>query len=249
MFSWLKRFKKNPLDLEFVDNSRSVYQHFPVKRAKDFHPLTFNHQKKTYGKHLLPHCPGMIDYAEIGYIIPAWVDIHILANPAGVVHYIGSRTRGTRGFLQGREMDNKTVEGLPSFHVEDGVPPVALNFGSPWSVFASKNISALVMPPIFHANYLDDLHVVPGVVDYEKFHTINFICMPKRRCEVHIKAGDPLIHVIPIWNKEFNAGYGPGTDEQRDLSLNEIPRDDPQYYRRYQMHKKKYNITTKEEQE
>ena len=243
MFEWFKR--RNEKDLEFVDTHRTVYQHHPVRRAKDVKPLTFDIQKKKYGKHMLPHCPGMIDYAEVGYIVPAWIDMHILANKAGVVHYIGSASRGPRGFSQGREMDPRPVEG--TFELQDGIPAVALNFGSPWGVFASKNISALVMPAYYHSNVLDDLHVIPGVVDYKKFHTLNFICMPKRKCEVHIKAGDPLLHVIPIWNKEFNAGYGPGTQEQLDAFSNEIAGDDKQYYRKYYMFKKSYNIQSNEE--
>lgn len=233
-------FKKQK-DLEFVDTSRTAYQTYPVMRAADVKPVTFEHQKTKYHKHLMPHCPGMIQYAEMGYIIPAWVDIHIKANKAGVAHYIGSSDRGTRNYLPGRAMDPNIIDGI--FEPEDGVPLTALNFGSPWGIFAKGDVTALLLPAQYHSTFLDDLLVLPGSVDYKKFHTSNFICVPKRECEVHIKAGDPLLHVIPFWNKEFNAGFGPGTDVQIDKWNNEIPGDDKQYYRRFQMLKKVFRLS------
>ena len=39
---------------------------------------------------------------------------------------------------------------------------------------------------------------------YNKFTTLNFICSPKHECEVEIKAGDPILQVIPfITNKDM----------------------------------------------
>jgi hypothetical protein len=234
-------FFKKKKDLEFVDTSRTAYLTHPVKRAIDVKPRTFEYQKNKYKKHILPHCPGMIQYAEMGYIIPAWVDIHIKANKAGVAHYIGSGERGARGYLNGRVMSADVVEGI--FEPEDGVPLTPINFGAPWAIFGQGNITALLLPAVYHSDFLDDLMVLPGSVDYQKFHTANFICLPKRECEVHIKAGDPLLHVIPFWNKEFNAGFGPGSQDQVDKWNNEIPGDDKQYYRRYQMLKKVFRLS------
>jgi hypothetical protein len=138
-------------------------------------------------------------------------------------------------------MDPNIIDGI--FEPEDSVPLTALNFGSPWGIFAKGDVTALLLPAQYHSTFLDDLLVLPGSVDYKKFHTSNFICVPKRECEVHIKAGDPLLHVIPFWNKEFNAGFGPGTDVQIDKWNNEIPGDDKQYYRRFQMLKKVFRLS------
>ena len=66
------------------------------------------------------------------------------------------------------------------------------------------------------------------LVDYKNFHITNFICMPKRECNVHIKAGDPLLHVIPFLNKDITASVGPATDEMIDKTTNLIPGDDKQ---------------------
>ena len=237
--SWFP-FTKKQKDLEFVDTLRQSYLTHPIQRACDVKPLTFEHQKKNFGKHIFAHCPGMHAYAEMGYIMPAWVDIKIMANPAGVVWSVGSKERGSRGFSEGRMMDSNSLE--PLYTVEDGIPRTALNFSSPWAAFASKDISCLLLPAWFHSDFFDDLHVIPGVVDYTKFHTMNFICMPRRKCKIHIKAGDPLLHIIPIHNSKIIAGYGPGDQVQLDTFKNEIPDDTPQYYRKNQMTKKEYNL-------
>jgi len=149
MFSFLKPKK----DIEFVDTKKMSYHNFSVERAVDVPTNTRKVQQDKYGKHLMPFCPGILDYAQFGYIIPAWVDIH---------------------------------------------------------------------------------------------HTTNFICMPKRECNVHIKAGDPLLHVIPFLNKDITASVGPATDEMIDKTTNLIPGDDKQYYRKFMGIKKKFNMQKEE---
>ncbi len=237
-FPW---FNKNERDLEFIDSSRSIYPHFPVQRAKDVKPLAFDHQKKQYNKFLFPVCPGMIDYSQLGYIIPAWVDMHIKANKAGVVSFIGSRERGTHGMALPQRMNTDVIDGF--IKPTDEVPLTVVKFDSPWSIFTKGKISALLMPPLYHAGWLEDLHVWSGVVDYKNFHACNFICSPKRKCEVHIKSGDPLMHVIPFWTKDILAGYGPGRDDQLHRTKNSMPGDDSQYYRKNQMINKKFNLS------
>ena len=237
MFSF---FKKKP-DIEFVDTLRNSYQTVPIMRAKDVKPTTFSVQKKKYEKHLFPHCPGMIDYAELGYIVPAWVDIHILANKAGVTCFIGSGKRGDGGHARPREMDARFIDG--AFKTEDGITPTVLHIGSPWSVFCRKNITAMILPAFYHSTFLDDLHIIPGTVDYQKFAQMNLICMPKRACKIHIKVGEPLLHIIPFENKTISAGYGPGTQEQLDAYKNEIPGTTvKQYYRKNMATKKEYGL-------
>jgi hypothetical protein len=222
--------KREVRDIEFIDSTRSVYQNYPVKLSKEVLPHFAQKQIDTYGQFKFPHCPGLIDYAQLGYIIPAWVDMHIKANKSGVKAFIGSLERGTHGFQEPEPMASDIVDGV--FH-PDGVPLGTLKFPSPWKIFARKDVSALVIPATYHSNFLDDLHVWPGVVDYGKFHVINFMCAPKRDCEIHIKVGDPLLQVIPFINTPMQAGFGPGTDEQLDSCINEIPGDDSNFYRKF----------------
>jgi hypothetical protein len=235
-------FKPKQKDLEFVDMSKITYPRFPVLRAKDVKPLCYEMQKAKYGKVTFPQCPGMIDYSQIGYIIPAWTDIHIMANKAGVCSAIGTPERGNRDFEIAKRMDKTIVDGYINSKEVDQVP---LHFGGPWKLFTPHNMSALILPATFHSSFLDDLVVWPGVVDFNKFHTINFIASAKRECNIIIKAGEPLLQVIPFINQEFNAGYGPPTLEQEHIACNEIPGNDTHYYRKFYMSIKKYLLSEK----
>ncbi len=241
--SWFNTKK----DIEFVDTKKLTYHNFAVERACDVKPNTYRRQLDKYGKHIMPKCPGILDYAQYGYIIPAWVDIHIMANKAGVSWYLGDRgSRGDRGFDNGVPMESELVDG--AFEA-DGVPSTTILFPSPWKIFVNKNISGMVNPAFYHSTFLDDLHVVPGIVDYTGFHTINFICMPKRECHIHIKAGEPLLHVMPFYNKQISASVGPASEKQIDIANNNIPGDDAQYYRKFLSVKKRFNINKEETEE
>jgi hypothetical protein len=242
MFDW---FKKNDIDFKFAEVSDGVvYPHYPPILAKDLKPLK-EHQEKKYGEYKFPGCPGMHDYARLGYIIPAWSNLHIKANKAGFIGIAGSlgeesQRRGTN-IKQPQFMDNTIVDGL--FELKDGVSPQILNFPAPWKIHSTKNISCLVLPAFYHSNFLDDLYVYPGVVDYKGFVTINFICAPKRPCEVKITAGDPLLHVIPfITNKDIVAAYGPATKEEEDHGKVLKWYHETNFYRRYYMIRKKFKL-------
>jgi|TARA_S200002703_G_scaffold125223_1_gene111441 hypothetical protein len=238
------QFFKKEKDIEFVDVSRNAYLDFPVHLAKDVEVIGKEERIEKVGSNIFAQCPGMIDYAKLGYIIPAWVDIHIKANKAGTICKIGSEKRGARGFLEPRKMNSDIVLGIIS--PQDDVPLTVFHVGAPWNIFTNKNISALILPANYHSNIFQCLHVWQGVVDYKNFHTANFIFSPTKKCEVHIKAGDPLLHVIPFLNTNLIGGYGPGTEQQLDESRNQILNGDSQYYRKFLSVKKLFKLDKNE---
>lgn len=236
----LTRFRKPAIEFEFIDVSRAIYHKIPVIPAKDVAPLAKAKQVSTAGAFKFAHCPGIVDYSRLGYIIPAWTDMQVFANKAGVVAKVGSANRGNRGFRDPVYMDASIVDGF--FTPEDEVPLTTIKFECPWYIRTTGNISALTLPAWYHADWLNDLHCWPGSVDYGKFSVTNFICSPKRQCHVHIKAGDPLLHIIPFYGKDIVAGYGPGTDAQVDETNNEMYGDQSQFYRRFLAVKKLFTL-------
>lgn len=232
-------FKAKP-DIEFIDTTHNAFARFPIMRASEVKPLCYEKQKEKFGKVKFPNCPGMIDYARMGYIIPAWADIHILANKAGVSFRLGCKSRGSK-FAQGKLMDSSIIEGV--MDVEDDVPLTPLHFAAPWSVFAKEGVSALVMPAIYHSDFLDDLMVLPGVVDYGKFHAINFICVQRKACKIKIPAGSPLMHVIPVYATDIKANYGPANIEQMSLAATQMYTGEEQAYRKLFQYVKRFTLS------
>jgi len=243
-------FNNDKPDLEFVDDSGNlIYPHYPPVLAKDIKPLKEYQEKKFNGEWTFPQCPGMFDYSRMGYIIPAWSNFHIKANKAGHVAFVGTRgdqhDRRPTPMKQPMPMDTKIVDGM--YQLEDGISPYIWNFPGAWKVHGRGNVSALLLPPVYHnQSFLNDLHMYPGAVDYKGFTTLNFIVTPKRACEIEIKAGDPVLHVIPfVTNKTITASYGPATTDQKDYDKILKWFHESNFYRRYYMIRKKYKIFKK----
>ena len=199
--NWFKKKDDQP-DIDFRDSVGGSYQHFPPKMAKDV-PIYFKEtQRKNNGKFGFANCPGMWDYSQYGYIITSPETIKIKANKAGVIAIIKRRSGSNESV---RPMNHELIDGVFTFQ---DTKPNAWKVDLPWRVVCKENISAFLMPAYYHAKYLEDIYVVPGLVDYKDYWTLNFIFAVKRACEITINAGDPLIHVLPFWNKPIRASYG-----------------------------------------
>jgi len=238
-------------DLEFVDLTNTIFATIPIQLAKDVPVASREIVEKRNKKFTFPLCPGMWDYARIGYILPAWTDFHIKANKAGVAIVVGGGGK-TTPFRDPYPMDTQIGEGFFQF---ENVAENAYNFSSPWKVFSNtKNISCLLLPAWYHAKpeMLENMYIYPGIVDYDKFRTINVIAAVKKKCTFTIKAGDPFLHVIPIFNERITCGYGPPSPEQLAEGSYDPMIHTSQFYRKKYQVKKDYQLNeseTEEEQE
>ena len=217
------------LDLEFVDTSRLAYQIHPIRTARETPAHFQKKQIAQYGKFKFADCPGMIDYKNYGYIIPAWDDIHILANEAGVMVHIGGTTRETK-FGHARDMSVDIASGI---FTPDNIPLQPIHITNPWNIIVNnKNVSATLVGASYHSSFLDDIYVYPGIVDYGNFTSANFIFAPRRACDITIKAGEPLLQVLPFETKGIKCGYGPASEYQMD-KVNSLYSTAKQFYRKY----------------
>lgn len=234
--------------LEFVDSSRLVFASLPIQLAKDVPVNSKKMHDESGEKFKFPICPGTFDYSRLGYIVPSWSDFHIKVNRAGCSTVVGGNGKPA-SFKMPMPMDASIVKGL--FKLHDGIDLRPFNLNSPWKIFSNdKDISALLLPAWYHSDpeFLDNFYLYPGIVDYNTFHTMNVIFAPKRKCEYTIKAGDPLLHIIPFYNKPIVCGYGPPTIEQESLIKYDPTVHESNFYRKNHMTKKSFKIEqTKEE--
>lgn len=241
----IEQERKN--QLEFVDSSKLVFASLPILLAKDVEITCKKTIEDAGDKFTFPLCPGMFDYSKMGYIMTAWTDIHFKANKAGVVAIAGGGKKKSE-FMQPLKMNPNMVNGV--FKIHDGIPLSPYNLPSPWKIFSyDKNISALLLPAWYHSSveFLDNFYVYPGIVDYDTFHVCNVILAPKKKMEYTIKAGDPLLHIIPIYNKNISCGYGPPTVEQESLIKYDPAYHRNQYYRKVHSVKKGFDLEENKE--
>ena len=180
-------------------------------------------------------CPGMWDYANAGYIITAHTDIHIKANKVGVIIKVGSNITE----LQPQQFEFNFVDGMTTI---DNVKQYAAKVPLPWSIQAKSGYSAYVMPAIMHVDYLDKIFIYPGIVDFDKFHTINFAFSPIKECEFTIYAGTPILQVIPFKREKITAECGKTTDAERDRHIFNFPSKMRNYYRKFLYGRKSYTM-------
>lgn len=191
----------------------------------------------------LARCPGMWDYMNAGYIIPAHCDIHIKVNSHGIsVRLDGANNDGTHPAVP---MDFSLIDGLAP--IDPSAKKAVFKIPVPWGIFAKRNVSAMVIPAVMHSEFLDKLHVYPGVVDYDNFHTVQFIFSGLKECEFTIWAGEPLLQVIPFARKQFSAEVGVGTTrELAEHAFGFFSRKTGLYRRMFQG-KKTYSLIVKDD--
>lgn len=234
-------------DIEFHDTSGGLVTSAPVRLAREVEPFFKKYQEEKYGEFTFAQCPGMFDFCRMGYIIPAWNQIHIKANLAGESILVkNDRALSEPEFMKPLKFEFKFDDGL--VHKEDNIDKnkCAMNVTSPWKIRTKPNISAIIMPAIYHNKYLNDLHVHTGIVDYGSgFSTINFVFTIKRKCEIVINPGEPLIQIIPFHNVPIYAEFG-----QETTFKNNIPNWYPlqifsHYYRKFFWKKKKFYLKSR----
>lgn len=239
--------RKNVNQLEFIDSSKLVFSSIPIRLAKDVPVNIISAAQKKGMKSDFPICPGMFDYSRLGYILCAWEDIHFKVNKAGVVTITGTSKRPSRFKDKPVSMDPSPIEGI--FTPQDGIPISPVNLNSPWKVFSyDDTISALSLPAIYHSSpeFLENFFVFPGIVDYKSFHVLNVILAPKRKMEYTILAGDPLLHIIPFYNRDIVCGYGPPNIEQESLINYDPTINRKNFYRKNHATKKNFKLSSKE---
>lgn len=232
MFNWFKK-KENLKDIEFVDKTRMAYQYHPIIRASEVKPHFQKIQTEGGKKFAFSACPGMVDLRNAGYIVPAWDDINIFANESGCMVTIGGGEKRKTMFDTPKPMEPSIGKGI--FTPFDNIPLQVFNLNSPWHLFSNKkDISCIIQSAWFHSSFLNDIYIYPGIVDYDNFTTMNLIMSPRRKCNITIKAGEPLYQILPFYNiKEgISAGYGPADDYQRDR-INSVYSTTQQWYRKY----------------
>lgn len=187
-------------------------------------------------------CPGMQDYSSAGYIITAHCDYEIKANGSGVVvkvgHGVGPKDTAER--FQAQNFEHALVEGWAKI---EKVKKASLKIPQPWFIEAKPGYSAYVLPALMHSDFLDKIFIYPGVVDFDKYHTINLVFSVIKECEFVIPVGTPILHILPFKREEMTAVCGKATAHEADKAVHNFASRLNHYYTRYLHSKKSYKMT------
>lgn len=240
------------MGIRFSDLSGQVFTVNPIVPARSVEPVYKKTQIEKYGTDKFVGCPGIFDYKNLGWIMPAWDDIKVYSSDRATMAYAGSKKRERNWKIPqkvdyfdfkhaGSHMDPTMVDGVPAAHECPVKHLQPLHFSSPWAceMFDDDIVSLLLMPPFYHSDIVNHVRVFPGVVDYNsQFDTMSVVLAPMTTGTFTIKAGTPLVHIIPIDKRTYKATYGPAKMNR----MKGFKATCEHFYRKYIMKKSKYEL-------
>jgi len=212
--------------IEFKTDLKGLEEFAPVKPAKFFLPQWFKdmdeyittpavHEKgqpSYFGKGkdtaikwtsgTVKRCPAIVDLITEGFIIPMWADFLIQRD------------------MEILEWDNKGVpEYGIDFHSNKQIYnwnlkktdfPEGVKFNNPWRIYTPPGYSVMFMPPTYQ--FEKRFTVLPGIVETDSYHHVNFPTIWHTTKDAIIERGTPFIQVIPFKRDDWDIGVSQMTE-------------------------------------
>ena len=146
---------------------------------------------KNLNSHTVKKCPAIVDYFAEGFVIPLWCDILIQRHDQ-TFHFETNIPDDSMGTII-EFHNNQQLETYP-FQRNDYKD--AVKFTSPWFFWTPPGWSTLFLQPQLHPN--NDYTLLPGIVETDSFHQVNFPSIWHAEGDRLLKQGTPFLHVIPF---------------------------------------------------
>lgn len=203
--------KKSKLILECFTSHQPAYDFSQVDYAKKFIPEWW---KKTHKYENLVHpdgsekywyprpsiktCPGFIDLFKNGAIIPMWSEFAMEIGALGDTEY---------RWQWANEDSSSVVHPASQYNYHyDPKEYCHMKLHSPWIFRCNQDVDWLWSQPTWNMDSLTDYTVLPGVINHKYIGTANINIFAFRKAEkrvLFIKAGQPIVHLAPMSNKEL----------------------------------------------
>lgn len=182
-------------------SSINAFELFPIDHAIKFVPDWWRNMPKEYEvRNLFPastlkRCPAVIETYKHGMILPLWSDLAI-------------RTDG------GHDWEIKFSDIKSNIEVHDARQWSAYadadkftqyKLMSPWAVKTKEDIMWSFSKATWNFNPDNPLHILNGVIGFQTQHSTHInIIMPLDQAPSRvIQAGQPMIHMLPLTEKEI----------------------------------------------
>jgi len=171
-------------------------------------PNAFGKKKKTAKKFsggTVKRCPAIIDLITEGFIIPMWSDFLIQRNDTLL------------------EWDNKNFPYGIEFHSKEQIShwklkktdfPEGVKFVNPWRIYTPPGYSVLFVAPFYE--FEKRFTVLPGIVETDSYHHVNFPSIIHTNQDLIIERGTPFIQVIPFKRENWDFDVSRMTEKDID---------------------------------
>jgi hypothetical protein len=219
--------------IEFATDVVGLSNFAPVKKSSYYLPKWFGEMKESFPKDANPkgmpnyfgknqetakkwsngtakRCPAIVDILKEGFIIPMWCDFLIQRDNKIL------------------EWDNKKFQYGIEFHpnyqiynwkLKKNDFPEGVKFTNPWRIYTPPGYSVMFMQPTYQ--FEKRFTVLPGIVETDSYHHVNFPTIIHDTKDIILDRGTPFIQVIPFKRDDWDFDVNTMSQEQmvQDLSI------------------------------
>jgi hypothetical protein len=207
-------FNKKPIYLDCYTTHNHVYDMFKIESAKKFVPEWFRQLPSTFKDHrsvtpipTVKTCTGIASYFKNSLILPLWTDTQLgyASVSNGYTNNVQPITQFSDQLTTGQIHDQKQIGN-------DFMPDESyLHFKifSPWVFECSEDIDWLWTQPTYNFKYPDKIIILPGILEFKYNSNVFINCSIRKLDEnktptlLKLEAGQPLVHLTPITDKEI----------------------------------------------
>ena len=197
MFFFFKKPKLH-IDAFISEDFKTTYELAPIDYANKFYPewwkklekppLNFVGKKSATNARL---CSSIIDTYKKGIILPMWSDF-----------VFKMTTNGTKTEMYANDnakLDGHSVSQRKGFREE----LIHYKHISPWSIKSERGVFFNFNPDWYNLE-TSDFELLPGMLEFYNQHStnVNFFIQRKEQ-EFTVKFGQPLIHIVPLSEREI----------------------------------------------
>lgn len=232
MFNWFKKKHTvefyTPVEDILIDGSI-----MPYPNKKDMGKILKNVAPSTFEDgNSIKNCPGIVKYLKQGFIIPAWQDIAIETNGDGNTFEWKNNNCGLQNrvssFFAGYSIGVKWQAEKVFFQhfPRDNTLKTVIKFDTPWLIKLPPGYSALFLP-VYYDNE-ERFSVIPGILETDYYGLISIqVYWHRLNSTEIIKAGTPLMKIIPFKNEDWDHIVRLGTEKEA-IDYNRV-----KYFNRY----------------
>jgi hypothetical protein len=196
--------KRKKLIVDCFTSNPAILEYFPITPASKNYPewwkkmeATFPHVSQSGIEHPAPtikRCDGLLGLYSKGFHIKMWSDLILETNDNGEFRY------------QYSSDENHPIVSHSKRQLGPSLDPyVHIKILSPWMIEEKTGVDFLFSGSCW--NYVDklfDWNIVPGVINFKNQSSTHInLFMPSKGSRLELTAGDPLIHIIPISEKDI----------------------------------------------
>jgi hypothetical protein len=192
-------FRKSKLVLDCFTSKEYVFKNNKINYATQFYPEWWKNTPKEIMLGITPastlkKCQGVIDTYKIGAMLPLWADLAInIQNKHFQWQFADYMTLGV-------QHDSKQWDTFADPN-EYG----HLKIDSPWKCKTKTDINFYFTSPFWNHPIDRPYETLSGTLNFKYQHTTNINIMFNKSKDRHfvVKQGTPMIHLIPISDKQL----------------------------------------------